>query len=60
MAKFEAPGIKELDHDGFFKKNKKICIWKKLLEGKALLSSNYFHRCTLNFPKIESDVQTYS
>ena len=61
MAKFEAPGIKEWDF---------VTIWilkklrrfarKKLLESKALLSSNYFHRCTLNFPKVQTDVQTYS
>ena len=35
-------------------------VWKKLLESKALLSSNIFYRCTLNFPKIQTDIQTYS
>ena len=31
-----------------------------LLENKALLASNIFHRSTLNFRKIQIDVSTYS
>ena len=57
MAKFEAPGvIKRMRfHDGLnFKKIKKICMEKVAGEQKALLSGNYFHRCTLNFPKINT------
>ena len=64
MAKFEATDIKESARfdDGLnFKKIKKICMEKvALLECKTLLSSNHFHTCTLNFPKIQTEVQTYS
>ena len=35
-------------------------IFMEKVVGEALLSNNYFHRCTLNFPKVQSDVQTYS
>ena len=35
-------------------KELKRFVWKKLLQSKA------FHRCTLNFPKVQTDVQTYS
>ena len=44
----------------YFLKKLRRFVWKKLLESKALLSINYFHRCTLNFPKVQTDVQTYS
>ena len=57
MAEFEAPAIKEWDFMmvWILKKLRRF-EWKKLLEKKALLSSNYFHRCTLNFPKVQTDL----
>ena len=30
------------------------------VDGEALLSSIIYHRCTLNFPKIQTGVKTYS
>ena len=45
-------------YDGLnFKKKLRKFVWKKLLESNALNSSNNFHRCTLNFPKVQTDVR---
>ena len=55
MAKFEAHINKEWDFMTvwIFKRIRQF-VWKKLLESKALLSSNIFHANPLNFPKIQS------
>jgi len=53
---FEAPIIKEGDFMTvrIFKRIRRF-VWKKLLESKALLSSNILHTNPLNFPKIQTD-----
>jgi len=50
IAKFEAPDIKRLE----FSKNLEDSIEKVVRE------QDFFHRCPLNFPKIQTDVYTYS
>ena len=54
MAKFEAPIIKERDFMTvrIFKRIRRF-VWKKLLESKALPSSNILHTNPLNFPKFK-------
>jgi len=54
MVKFEAPIIKGGDFMTvrIFKRIR--FVWKKLLESKALLSSNILHTIPLNFPKIQT------
>ena len=53
MAKFKTPAIKEWDFMTVWSlKNLWRFVWKKLLEGKALvalLSNIIFHGCTRNF-----------
>ena len=57
MAKFVAPIIKEWDFMMVWIFAKKIrFVWKKLLESKAVLSSNISHTNLLHFPKIQSVV----
>ena len=57
MAKSEAPIIQEWDFMTvlIFKKIRRF-VWKKLLESKALLSSNIFPTNPLNFPKVQTAV----
>jgi len=57
MAKFEAPSIKEGDFMTvrIFERIRRF-VWKKLLESKALLSSNILHTNPLNFLKIQTVV----
>jgi len=57
MDKFEAPIIKEADFMmvRIFKRITRF-VWKKLLESKALLSSNILHTNPLNFQKIQTVV----
>ena len=57
MAKSEAPIIQEWDFMTvlILKKIRRF-VWKKLLESKALLSSNIFHTNPLNFPKDQTAV----
>ena len=60
-AKFEAPGIKKMRfYDGLNFKKLRRFVWKKLLESKALLSSNYFYTNLLIFLEIQTIIKSHS
>ena len=60
-AKFEAHGIKKMRfYDGLNLKKLRRFVSKKLLESKALLSSNYFHTNLLIFFQIQTTIKSHS
>ena len=46
-------------YDGLNFKKLRRFVWKKLLESKALLSSNYFHTNLLTFLEIQTIIKSH-